>query len=180
MSTSPTIADAAASSRRSSRCSTTGATRSSISSISARSLAPLPEGLKTEGNKVRGCQSQVWLVAEPEADGRIHVRADSDAILVKGLVSLLVRLYDRRTAQEILANPPTVLERGAGPATDARPLQWPLLDGGPHPGHGRSVRCRQAGLRLMRSAGAGETAFLQIEARSPRWSPARSARSRRR
>lgn len=75
-----------------------------------KSLPSLPEPLKTEGNKVRGCQSQVWLVAEPQADGRIHLRADSDAILVKGLVSLLLRLYDCRTPKEILTNPPTVLE----------------------------------------------------------------------
>jgi cysteine desulfuration protein SufE len=76
-----------------------------------KDLPPLPEALKTEGNKVRGCQSQVWLVAEPEAGGRVHLRADSDAVLVKGLISLLVTLYDRRTPQEILDNPPDVLER---------------------------------------------------------------------
>jgi cysteine desulfuration protein SufE len=76
-----------------------------------KDLPPLPERLKTEGNKVRGCQSQVWMVAKPEAGGRIHLRADSDAILVKGEISLLLRLYDRRTPQEILDNPPTVLER---------------------------------------------------------------------
>ena len=75
-----------------------------------KDLPPLPERLKTEGNKV-------WLpepglmVAEPEAGGRIHLRAESDAILVKGEISLLLRLYDRRTPQEILDNPPTVLER---------------------------------------------------------------------
>ena len=76
-----------------------------------KDLPPLPERLKTEGNKVRGCQSQVWMVAEPEAGGRIHLRADSDAILVRGEISLLLRLYDRHTQQEILDNPPTVLER---------------------------------------------------------------------
>jgi cysteine desulfuration protein SufE len=76
-----------------------------------KDLPPLPDALKTEGNKVRGCQSQVWLVAEPEAGGRVHLRADSDAVLVKGLISLLVTLYDRRTPQEILDNPPDVLER---------------------------------------------------------------------
>lgn len=76
-----------------------------------KELPPLPEGLKTEASKVRGCQSQVWLVAEPESDGRIHLRADSDAVLVKGLISLLLRLYDRRAPAEILANPPDVLER---------------------------------------------------------------------
>ena len=76
-----------------------------------KELPPLPDALKTEASKVRGCQSQVWLVAEPEADGRIHLRADSDAVLVKGLISLLLRLYDRRTPEEIRANPPDVLER---------------------------------------------------------------------
>ena len=76
-----------------------------------KDLPPLPDALKTEGNKVRGCQSQVWLVAEPEPGGRVHLRADSDAVLVKGLISLLVTLYDRRTPQEILDNPPDVLER---------------------------------------------------------------------
>lgn len=76
-----------------------------------KELPPLPEALKTEASRVRGCQSQVWLVAEPEAGGRLHLRADSDAVLVKGLISLLLRLYDRRTPKEILANPPDVLER---------------------------------------------------------------------
>jgi cysteine desulfuration protein SufE len=76
-----------------------------------KGLPELPEVYKTEANKVRGCQSQVWLVAEPEANGRLHLRADSDAVLTKGLISLVVRLYDHRTPEEILANPPEVLER---------------------------------------------------------------------
>lgn len=76
-----------------------------------KDLPPLPDALKTEGNKVRGCQSQVWLVAEPQPGGRLHLRADSDAVLVKGLISLLLGLYDGRTPEEILANPPDVLER---------------------------------------------------------------------
>jgi cysteine desulfuration protein SufE len=75
-----------------------------------KDLPPLPDAHKTEANKVRGCQSQVWMVAELEPGGRIHLRADSDAVLVKGLISLLLRLYDRRTAEEILDNPPKVLE----------------------------------------------------------------------
>jgi cysteine desulfuration protein SufE len=76
-----------------------------------KGLPPMPERLKTEAHKVRGCQSQVWLVAEPEAGGAVRLLADSDAVLTKGLISLLVRLYDRRTAREILDNPPEVLER---------------------------------------------------------------------
>jgi cysteine desulfuration protein SufE len=74
-------------------------------------LPPLPDELKTEANKVRGCQSQVWLVADldPES-GRMRLRADSDAILVRGLIALLLELYDDRRPEEILANPPAVLE----------------------------------------------------------------------
>ena len=75
-----------------------------------KQLPPLAEQHKTEANKVRGCQSQVWLVAQPEAD-RVHLTADSDAILVKGLITLLLRLYDRRSPREILDNPPEVLEQ---------------------------------------------------------------------
>jgi cysteine desulfuration protein SufE len=77
-----------------------------------KGLPPLPDAYKTEANQVRGCQSRVWLVAEPEAGGRLHLRADSDAVLVKGLISLVLRLYDHRTPGDILANPPGgVLER---------------------------------------------------------------------
>jgi cysteine desulfuration protein SufE len=76
-----------------------------------KGLPALPEVYKTPANAVRGCQSQVWLLAEPEADGRLHLRADSDAVLVKGLISLLLRLYDHRTPADILAHPPEVLER---------------------------------------------------------------------
>ena len=62
-----------------------------------KELLPLPGALKSEGNKVRGCQSQVWLVAEPEAGGRLHLRADSDALLVKGLISLVLCGYTTAT-----------------------------------------------------------------------------------
>lgn len=76
-----------------------------------KSLPAMPAELKTEASKVRGCQSQVWLVADlDEGSGRLKLQADSDAILVKGLISLLMRLYDQRRPQEILDNPPTVLE----------------------------------------------------------------------
>ena len=73
-------------------------------------LPPMPNELKTEASKVRGCQSQVWLVGEPLPDGRLHFLADSDAILVRGLIALVLELYDRRRPEEIVANPPAVLE----------------------------------------------------------------------
>lgn len=77
-----------------------------------RNLPPLPEEHRTEANKVKGCQSQVWMVAELDpATGRMRIQADSDAFIVKGLIALLLRLYANRRPQEILDNPPEVFER---------------------------------------------------------------------
>ena len=56
---------------------------------------------KTDDNLVRGCQSRVWLSAEHK-DGLVHFTADSDAMITKGIVALLVRVYNDRTPQEIL------------------------------------------------------------------------------
>lgn len=61
----------------------------------------LPETDKTDQNLIDGCQSRVWLVCE-EHDGRLHFRAESDALIVKGIVSLLVRVLSNHTPQEIL------------------------------------------------------------------------------
>lgn len=68
-----------------------------------RQLAPLAEAERSEANKVRGCASQVWLVAEPEADGRLGFRGDSDAHIVRGLIAILLRLYSGRRPAEMLA-----------------------------------------------------------------------------
>ena len=69
-----------------------------------RELPPLPAELQTESNIVPGCMSTVWLVTEPipDAPERLHVRADSDSIIVKGLIVILLAHYDGRTAQEIV------------------------------------------------------------------------------
>jgi cysteine desulfuration protein SufE len=77
-----------------------------------RTLPPFPEAARTEANRVHGCQSQVWMDAriDPET-GRLRLVADSDAILVKGLIGLLLRLYDDRPPREIVDNPPEVFER---------------------------------------------------------------------
>lgn len=56
---------------------------------------------KTDDNLVRGCQSRVWLHAAPQS-GLIHFTADSDAMITKGIVALLVRVFNDRTPQEIL------------------------------------------------------------------------------
>ena len=62
---------------------------------------PLEEKYKTEQNLIDGCQSRVWLVADYE-DGNIPFRAESDALIVKGIVSLLIRVLSDHTPQEIL------------------------------------------------------------------------------
>lgn len=67
-----------------------------------KELAPLTDAERSEPNKVRGCASQVWLVTEPQADGRLVFRGDSDAHIVRGLIAILLRLFSRRTPPEIL------------------------------------------------------------------------------
>jgi cysteine desulfuration protein SufE len=76
-----------------------------------RSLKPLPEDLRTDANKVRGCASQVWLTTSVERAGgaaapRLTFRADSDAHIVRGLIAILFAIYDGRPADEILATDP--------------------------------------------------------------------------
>jgi cysteine desulfuration protein SufE len=68
-----------------------------------RELAPLSDDERTDVHKVRGCASQVWLVQDPTEDGTLVFRGDSDAHIVRGLIAILLRLYSRRTAEEILA-----------------------------------------------------------------------------
>lgn len=70
-----------------------------------RRLPEFPEELRTEENRIRGCQSQVWFVAD-QKDGRIEFRAISDAAIVSGLIALLLRLYNGRHPQDILDTPP--------------------------------------------------------------------------
>ena len=68
---------------------------------------PLEEKYKTEQNLIDGCQSRVWLVADyvkesGQETGVIHFRAESDALIVKGIVALLIRVLSDHTPQEIL------------------------------------------------------------------------------
>lgn len=62
---------------------------------------PLPEQYKTPQNLIDGCQSRVWLQADL-VDGRIRFRAESDALIVKGIVALLVRVLNNQTPRDIL------------------------------------------------------------------------------
>jgi cysteine desulfuration protein SufE len=63
---------------------------------------PLPEKYKTEQNLIDGCQSRVWLQADMTEEGLLHFQAESDALIVKGIIALLVRVLSDHTPQEIL------------------------------------------------------------------------------
>lgn len=65
-----------------------------------RNLSDYPEEKKTDDRLIQGCQSRVWLDSEVR-DGRIWFTADSDAIITKGIISLLISVYSGRTAAEI-------------------------------------------------------------------------------
>ena len=75
-----------------------------------KSLEPLAESAKVDSNLIKGCQSRVWLDSRVE-DGKIYFTADSDAIITKGIISLLIRIYSGRTAAEIAASDFSVVEK---------------------------------------------------------------------
>ena len=74
-------------------------------------LEPLPESLKTPDRLIEGCQSRVWLDAEKTADGKVVYRADSAAIIVKGIISMLVEVLSGHTPDEILADDLSFIQR---------------------------------------------------------------------
>lgn len=65
-----------------------------------KNLKPFPEEFKTEDRLIKGCQSRVWLDCKMDG-GRLQFSADSDAIITKGIISLLIGVYSDRTPQEI-------------------------------------------------------------------------------
>ena len=70
---------------------------------------PLPEEYKTDNNLIEGCQSRVWLQADL-VDGKVEFCAESDALIVKGIVSLLIKVYSGHTPDEILESEPYFVE----------------------------------------------------------------------
>ena len=64
---------------------------------------PLPVQYKTESNLIDGGQSRVWLQADLTPEGTVHFQAESDALIVKGIVTLLIRVLDNQTPDEILS-----------------------------------------------------------------------------
>jgi cysteine desulfuration protein SufE len=72
-------------------------------------LAAYPEEHRLDQFKVHGCQAQVWLFPEVK-EGKVYFHADSDALITKGLIALLMRVYSGATAKEILETPPTFIK----------------------------------------------------------------------
>lgn len=75
-----------------------------------KALKDYPEDKKTDDRLIKGCQSRVWLDYEIK-DGKIFFNADSDAIITKGIISLLIRIYSGRTPQEVAASDFSVVEK---------------------------------------------------------------------
>ena len=67
------------------------------------SLPPIDEKYRTPEHLIEGCQSRVWINAELTPEGKVHYTADSDAIIVKGIISLLVKVLDNQTPDDILS-----------------------------------------------------------------------------
>ena len=76
-----------------------------------KSLPGLPEELKTEDALVRGCQSKVWLHVSFDDLGRMQLRGDSDALLVKGLVAVVLSVYNGAEVKEVVGFQPRFLEQ---------------------------------------------------------------------
>ena len=68
-----------------------------------RDIALIDEADKTDANLIDGCQSRVWLTSSRDADGRLHFKADSDAIITKGIISLLIRVFEGQLPKDILS-----------------------------------------------------------------------------
>ncbi len=76
-----------------------------------KNLEPMDNSDKVEDLKVKGCQSQVWLKAKLEDSGLVSFQGDSDAVIVKGLVALLLKVYSQRSPEDILSTAPFFIEK---------------------------------------------------------------------
>lgn len=75
-----------------------------------KNLEAYPDEARTEDRLIKGCQSRVWLDSRLE-DGRLYFTADSDAIITKGIISLLISVYSGRTPEEIAASDFSFIDR---------------------------------------------------------------------
>ena len=75
-----------------------------------KQLPKISEEYKTDKYKLNGCQSQVWINAKLD-DGKLIIDADSDAMIVKGLIAILVKIYSGQSPSDILSNPPDFISK---------------------------------------------------------------------
>ena len=75
-----------------------------------RQMPPIDEEAKTAENLIEGCQSRVWLNCQ-EKDGRLWFTADSDAVITKGIITLLIRVFDGQTPEDIVAADLSFIDR---------------------------------------------------------------------
>lgn len=75
-----------------------------------KKIPELPAEHKTETNIIKGCQSKVWMISKIE-HGKVFYQADSDAIIVKGLISLLLKTYSGHTPDEIIETEPYFIDK---------------------------------------------------------------------
>ena len=76
-----------------------------------KSIEPLEDSLKTEDRLIKGCQSRVWLDTNVQPDKTLVFRADSDAIITKGIISLLISVYSGHKSDEIAADDFSFIDR---------------------------------------------------------------------
>lgn len=75
-----------------------------------KTLPDFPAELKTDANRLRGCQSHVWFLGEKTPKGQLVIKATSDAAIVRGLIALLLKIYSGRSPQAILKTKPVFIE----------------------------------------------------------------------
>ena len=75
-----------------------------------KKIPELPAEYKTDQNLIKGCQSKVWIISKLE-NGKVIYQADSDALIVKGLISLLLRTYSGHTPEEIINTEPYFIDK---------------------------------------------------------------------
>ena len=113
-----------------------------------RKLAPMPDALKTEATKVRGCSASVWVYPTTTADGRLNFLADSNAAITKGVVALVLATIQGRPAAEVAA---TDIAAALAPFELARELSSNRTQGVPN----MIALVRSTAARLA-AAGGGE------------------------
>ena len=119
-----------------------------------RQLEPMPDALKTDATKVRGCSASVW-VYPTASDGRLHFLADSNAAITKGIVALILSAVQDKPAAEVAAD--WTSPKALAPFELAQAPQRQ-----PHPGRAQHDRAREADRGALRRSGLSRLAVLPL------------------